>query len=87
MKVTVAGTTADNGTFAVTGICTGCRQWSGVPDAQPFIMAWGGDTDPLASDDLSVRLKQHEGYGKDSQRKPSSPRYGRLTFLSPLFAI
>lgn len=77
----MAGSSANNGTFIVAGTCSGCKQWSGVPDAQPFIMAWGADTDPIASDDLSVRLKQHDGYGKHSQHRPPSPRHGNTDML------
>jgi hypothetical protein len=64
MKVTIAGSTVKNGTFAVTGTCSGCRQWSGDSTTQPFILAWGADADFLASNDPGVRVKQHSGYGK-----------------------
>lgn len=63
MKVSIAGSTVDNGTFAVIGTCSGCRQWSGNPKTVPFILAWGADSDFLATNDLQVRVKQHSGYG------------------------
>lgn len=63
MKVTIAGSTVKNGTFAVAGTCSGCAQWSDNSSTQSFILAWGADADFLATNDLSARVKQHSGYG------------------------
>ncbi|OIW26236.1 CBD9-like protein [Coniochaeta ligniaria NRRL 30616] len=63
MRVAVAASTVNNGTFAVTGTCSGCRQWSSNSTTQPFILAWGADADFLSTNDLAARVKQHSGYG------------------------
>jgi hypothetical protein len=63
MRVTKAESAVNNGTFSVTGTCSGCRQWSGNSSTQPFILAWGADADFLASNNLAARVKQHSGYG------------------------
>lgn len=63
MKVAIAGSTVNNGTFTVAGTCSGCRQWGSDSSTQPFILAWGADADFLATDDLATRVKQHSGYG------------------------
>ncbi|KAB5533418.1 hypothetical protein GE09DRAFT_360440 [Coniochaeta sp. 2T2.1] len=67
MKVTIAGSSVKNGTFSVTGTCTGCRQWDDrtrLGSTEGFILAWGEDADFIATNDLTARVKQHAGYGR-----------------------
>lgn len=77
MKVAIAGSTVNNGTFTVAGTCSGCRQWGSDSSTQPFILAWGADADFLATDDLATRVKQHSGYGNASAAE-SVPRVRQI---------
>jgi hypothetical protein len=66
-----------NGDFRVIGTCGGCRSWGNGQGTgrvntgkmltntttQPFILAWGSPAKTLASDDPTVRLTRHNGYG------------------------
>jgi hypothetical protein len=57
-----------NGDFKVVGTCKGCRVWPTGrmitnSTTSPFILGFGSPANTLASNDPTVRLRRHEGYG------------------------
>ncbi|RKU41571.1 hypothetical protein DL546_004251 [Coniochaeta pulveracea] len=77
-----------NGDFRVVGTCKGCRVWPTGrmvtnSTTSPFILGFGSPTNTLASNDPTVRLKRHEGYGKlglrVARRERLTDHTGRFT--------
>ena len=82
MKVAIAGSSVKNGTFSVTGTCTGCRGWDDskrLGSTARFILAWGEDADFIATNDLKARVKQHAGYGTPPVERSYGLDGGKLT--------